>query len=881
MATELKKLTVDASNGSFTFEVVDAEARDKANAAKAAAEAIKVPTALPNPNKLTFTGGATGTYDGSKPVTINIPTGGSGDGGEDGGYYTPAVTQPTDTTMEVAFTASKSGMPAVAPVTVNLPVGSGSGSSANVNLDKTLKVEGAAADAKAVGDALAELEDKIPESTGGVSDYTELSNKPKINGVELNGNKTPADLGIGNPTDEQVGAAVESWLGEHPEATTTVADGSITEQKLADGAVTVYKTDFIQFVGVGANLFNKVTATDGYRLETYGDVTAKTDGYSVSGHIPVEAGVKYYHTYTGGRRVQYFDSAKAFISGTNVYGNFTTPANCAYVRIDFPTTEKDVFMVVKGDSLPAEYIPYVEYYSINDNIKVAVSNIADLTALFNSAPDYSISLSAMDASAQDKIGGVDNRVNTAAGWNDVRQSTKKLTGRINVFEHTVKGAFDIATDISDKTIIVHGVNYFDKNDLVPGEIKNGAISASTTTYITNRLIPVQPGKRLFFNRSTADGVRSYMVICYYDAEQKWTRNQSIGGAMYPGFISPADNEYFIRVQCGDLVDADTEKLCIADVDIGNPVYGGYEGDSGIDTTVAKTYFGKNVYFPYVGYRIENGVLVGASDTYTVEEITHVDVYDSASTIEVTAPVEGFDQERLRNVVLKYGRYADTDYVMARIFKNTITGDTITPRVLACAPDGETISNVAKENDFVMAINAGSFNTDDHSWIGTTIVDGVVLTDHIEHEYVGHCDVFTIDSSGNFASYLYETTTDELLSAGVVHALQGKNTLLQNYKKYDLTVADSLLNNDGLVLVKHPRTAIGQFKNGDYMVFTCDGRETNQAGMTCAEMQDLFVSEGLKYAYNLDGGGSCNMMFYKKELAPYTENRAIPTYIVFN
>lgn len=35
---------------------------------------------------------------------------------------------------------------------------------------------------------------------GGTSDYTDLSNKPKINGVELNGNKTTSDLKINIPT---------------------------------------------------------------------------------------------------------------------------------------------------------------------------------------------------------------------------------------------------------------------------------------------------------------------------------------------------------------------------------------------------------------------------------------------------------------------------------------------------------------------------------------------------------------------------------------------------------------------------------------------------------------------------------------------------------
>lgn len=43
-------------------------------AAKLAAE---MPTTLPNPNALTFTGAVTGSYDGSAPVSVEIPSGGS------------------------------------------------------------------------------------------------------------------------------------------------------------------------------------------------------------------------------------------------------------------------------------------------------------------------------------------------------------------------------------------------------------------------------------------------------------------------------------------------------------------------------------------------------------------------------------------------------------------------------------------------------------------------------------------------------------------------------------------------------------------------------------------------------------------------------------
>lgn len=39
-----------------------------------------VPSALPNPNALTFTGAVTGSYDGSAPISVEIPSGGGGSG---------------------------------------------------------------------------------------------------------------------------------------------------------------------------------------------------------------------------------------------------------------------------------------------------------------------------------------------------------------------------------------------------------------------------------------------------------------------------------------------------------------------------------------------------------------------------------------------------------------------------------------------------------------------------------------------------------------------------------------------------------------------------------------------------------------------------------
>lgn len=45
---------------------------------------------------------------------------------------------------------------------------------------------------------------------------------------------------VGQPTDEQTESAVNNWLNQHPEATTTVQDGAITESKI--------NTDFLHYI---------------------------------------------------------------------------------------------------------------------------------------------------------------------------------------------------------------------------------------------------------------------------------------------------------------------------------------------------------------------------------------------------------------------------------------------------------------------------------------------------------------------------------------------------------------------------------------------------------------------------------------------------------
>lgn len=77
---------------------------------------------------------------------------------------------------------------------------------------------------------------------GGTTDYTDLDNKPKINGIELSGNKTTAQLGIEIPTKTSDLENDSGFLDDTDteEAETLAIDDAVTEDStnlITSGAV--------------------------------------------------------------------------------------------------------------------------------------------------------------------------------------------------------------------------------------------------------------------------------------------------------------------------------------------------------------------------------------------------------------------------------------------------------------------------------------------------------------------------------------------------------------------------------------------------------------------------------------------------------------------
>ena len=161
--------------------------------------------------------------------------------------------------------------------------------------------------------------------------------------------------------------AVSDWLDDHPEATTTVEDGSITKAKLnSDLQDTVdqvgeLKTAIDEIVDNSLNLLNPTDFQVGKYLVAGGGLSDNSS-LTASGFFPVSGGVTYhvYRSNTYAYRVAYYTDAdeSSFISldDSVTVNSFTTPNTAKYARL---STNKTMILdmgVYSSDI--GHYIPY-------------------------------------------------------------------------------------------------------------------------------------------------------------------------------------------------------------------------------------------------------------------------------------------------------------------------------------------------------------------------------------------------------------------------------------------------------------------------------------------------------------------------------------------
>ena len=211
-----------------------------------------------------------------------------------------------------------------------------------------------------------------------------------IGGTELGGVKNGGNVTINadgtmtapdnKPTDEQVGDAVGDWLEEHPEATTTVADKSIT----------AVKTTFIE--PIRQNLIDISRVVKGSQGDTGIQPGGSPGGAGyTTDYIPVEVGKTYRCNVgfgtSGWSSSWYYDSGKnpvAVISGNP----FTVPEGVAYARLtwyysDDPAVKK--YALFEGENL-WPFTQGVQRYKLDGMLTTAVERVVDAYAAVKAVP---------------------------------------------------------------------------------------------------------------------------------------------------------------------------------------------------------------------------------------------------------------------------------------------------------------------------------------------------------------------------------------------------------------------------------------------------------------------------------------------------------------
>lgn len=254
-------------------------------------------------------------------------------------------------------------------------------------------------------------------------------------------------------------------------------------------------------------------------------------------------------------------------------------------------------------------------------------------------------------------------------------------------------------------------------------------------------------------------------------------------------------------------------------------------------------------------------------------------------------------QAIASIDIEYGRANNASYYLIRIPKYTVDGKRFTPKVAITSEDGSVYGSkvsaltFAKRENTIFTMNAGLFNTGTLRPQGQTIIDGVSITNTPMTDDMGaaisadECYPLCIDANGNLsAPYERSIDTATMIADGVKYACTGWGQFIVDYQK-----ADSSKYNEIVHVGKYIRQGIGQFFNGDYIVFTVDSKgypnnATNDNGMTYDELADLLISKGVKFAYSLDGGGSCETVIGNRQINPIyegTAGRSVPTVIYFD
>lgn len=170
--------------------------------------------------------------------------------------------------------------------------------------------------------------------------------------------------------------------------------------------------------------------------------------------------------------------------------------------------------------------------------------------------------------------------------------------------------------------------------------------------------------------------------------------------------------------------------------------------------------------------------------------------------------------------------------------------------------GEYLVDMAKRENAIVAINGSAFN-DPKGYgnggqpKGIVIEDGKIIQSSRNRTHGGGIIGFTSDDK----LLLGNMSAQKAIEAGVRDAVEFGPYLVVNGKSMVVK------GNGGYGI--HPRTAIGQRKDGIVLFLVIDGRRVDSIGASIKDTADIMLKYGAYNAANLDGGNSSALVINNK------------------
>ena len=289
------------------------------------------------------------------------------------------------------------------------------------------------------------------------------------------------------------------------------------------------------------------------------------------------------------------------------------------------------------------------------------------------------------------------------------------------------------------------------------------------------------------------------------------------------------------------------------------LYGPYSGFRDLWITTAMTTM-EHQYLARIFYKEEtiNQVLEknsivepdGETDTSLIE------IYDN--TISTTVYKDEYDKQVLDHEPGELYKYFKVegynfDAYMAVIYDPSKISVVHTKYM---GVTGQYLVDMAKENNAIVAINGGGFvdidgESNGGEPRGIIIEDGKIIQSSRNRDKAGGVIGFTNDNK----LFLGDVSAQQAVNAGVRDAVEFGPFLVVNGK------SSFIKGNGGYGI--HPRTAIGQRKDGIVLLLVIDGRRVDSIGAGMKDLSDIMLKYGAYNAANLDGGNSSVLVINNK------------------